>query len=410
MNWLDDIMRRLEDYRKLVGDETIAEIYRKARALYGKSIININSTYLGGGVAEMMSSLAPLINDAGLDADWRILHGNHDFFTITKKFHNALQGGDINLTRMKEQIYLETNENFSGYAHIDRYDCVIVHDPQPLALVKFYKKSQPWLWQCHIDLSNPNRTLWNFMKGFILKYDGVIVSDQSYVREDMPIEHYVIPPAIDPLSQKNVNLPERIISKNLEKYHVPLDKPIILQVSRFDPWKDPLGVVEIFKRVKKQVDCRLVLCGNMATDDPEGPRIYEKTKKAANDLVESGDVIFVVNSNDITVNALQKSASVVIQKSQRGGFGLTVTEALWKKKPVVASKVGGIPKQIVDGETGFLLEPNDIKGFAQRIVHLLNNPEVGEEMGRKGRDFVRKNFLITRLIIDYLDLISKVVL
>ncbi|OGC02225.1 glycosyl transferase family 1, partial [candidate division KSB1 bacterium RBG_16_48_16] len=312
-------MKRLDDYRHIVGDKLIHEIYRKARKLYGKRIVHINSTYAGGGVAEMLDSLVPLLNDAGVATDWRIIRGTPDFFAITKKFHNALQGDKINLTLIKKMIYLRASEEFSIYALID-HDCVIIHDPQPLALIQFCSKRQPWVWRCHIDISNPNKRLWEFLKGFLLRYDQIILSNKEYQKEDIPVEQKIFQPVIDPLSPKNFELSERDIHKYLKKFKVPTDKPLVTQISRFDKWKDPLGVIDIFKRVKSVVDCRLVLCGSMAADDPEGWQIFDKVRKSANKSIAKGDVILITSENNILVNALQRVSSVVVQKSLREGF------------------------------------------------------------------------------------------
>lgn len=401
-------MRSLEDYHKIVGDEVITSIHKKARSLYERHILHINSTYQGGGVAEILTSLVPLMNDIGIDTGWRIMQGNPDFFQITKKFHNALQGNGINFTEMKKKLYLLANENFSVYTHIN-HDCVIIHDPQPLPQIKFYAKRQPWIWRCHADLSNPNGKLWAFLKNFILRYDLVVVSNDNYRQKDLPLEQKVCYPAIDPLSHKNMELSERDLTKNLKKFSIPTDKPLITQVSRFDRWKDPTGVIEVFKLVKKKVDCRLILCGSMAADDPEGWNIYERVHRKANDFIKSGEVILLTSESNILVNALQRISKVVIQKSIREGFGLTVSEALWKETPVIASKIGGIPLQIVDGENGFLVDSFDTKGFADRIVRILQDPALGEEMGRKGKEHIRKNFLITRLLSDYLSVLNDVV-
>jgi trehalose synthase len=400
-------MRSLDDYKEIVGDKTISDIYKKARTLYAKHVLHINSTFQGGGVAEILSSLIPLFNDIGVDTGWRILHGSADFFTITKKFHNALQGDKINFSEMKKQLYLQTNEYFSVYTHID-HDCVIIHDPQPLPLIKFYKKRQPWIWRCHLDLSSPHKELWNFLKRFVLKYDLVIISNEKYKRKDLPVEQRVIPPAIDPLSSKNMELSAKDSEKYLRKYNIPTDKPLITQISRFDKWKDPEGVIEVFNIVKKKVDCRLILCGNMAADDPEGGKIYEKVKKRASRLTNNNDIILITSENDILVNSLQRSSAIIIQKSIKEGFGLTVTEALWKGKPVVASNVGGIPFQIRDGENGFLVEPFDTNGFADRIIQILQDKKLASEIGKKGKETVRNKFLITRLLLDYLDLLQAV--
>ncbi|MFX1520006.1 MAG: glycosyltransferase [Promethearchaeota archaeon] len=401
-------MRSLEDYREIVEDTVIYEIYKKARRLYGKHIVHINSTYQGGGVAEMLNSLVPLMNDVGLEAGWRILHGNPDFFITTKKFHNALQGEQINFTEMKQQVYTNANEDFSIFTHID-HDCVIIHDPQPLSLVKYYKKRQPWIWRCHVDLSNPNQEVWNYLKNFIIRYDLVILSNENYKKDDLPVEQKIIYPVIDPLSSKNKELDDKTISKYLKKFQVPTDKPLITQVSRFDKWKNPEGTIDILKLIRKKIDCRLVLCGSMAADDPEGYQIYESVKQKAEDLIENGDVIFITSENNILVNALQRSSDVILQNSIREGFGLSVAEALWKETPVVASNVGGIPLQVTDGETGFLIEPQDTRRFAERIIKLLQEPNLAKEMGKKGKEHIRRNFIITRLLSDYLDLLNELI-
>jgi len=400
-------MHGLEDYRKIVGDEIIGGISGKARNLYGKHILNINSTYQGGGVAEILNNLIPLMNDIGIDAGWRTLHGYPDFFGITKKFHNALQGEEIHFTERKKRVYSQANGDFSAYTHID-HDCVIIHDPQPLPLIKFYKKRQPWIWRCHVDLSKPNDKVWEFLSSFILRYDMVILSNKSYIKKDLPVEQRIVYPAIDPLSSKNMEIPEKDISKYLRKFRVTTDKPIIAQISRFDKWKDPEGVIKVFNLVKEKVDCRLVLCGNIATDDPEGLKMYERVERQAKRLIDKGDIILITDpaaSNFIFINILQRMSSVMIQKSIKEGFCLAVTEALWKETPVVASNVGGIPLQVKDGENGFLLDPHDTQGFADRIIEILKNPTLAHEMGKKGKEIVRKNFLITRLLSDYLDLL-----
>ncbi|MCK4428721.1 MAG: glycosyltransferase, partial [candidate division Zixibacteria bacterium] len=360
-------MKSLDDYSEIVGDQVLSSIYRKARRLTGKHILHINATYQGGGVAEILGSVVVLMNDIGIDTGWRILHGTPDFFAITKKFHNALQGAPINLTEIKKRLYIRANEDFSMFTHID-HDYVIVHDPQPLPLIKYYAKKQPWIWRCHVDLSTSNNAIWDFLKKFILRYDVVIMSSEKYRRGDLPVEQRIIQPAIDPLSPKNMEISQGDISKYLKKFGIPRDKPLITQISRFDKWKDPEGVIQVFKLVRKKVDCRLVLCGSMAADDPEGWMIYEKVERKAKDLIENKDVILITSENSILVNALQRVSAVIIQKSTREGFGLTVTEALWKGTPVVTSNIGGIPLQVNDGVNGFLVEVGDKKGFAERII------------------------------------------
>ena len=401
------MLRRMEDYVDIVGAEVISSVYKKARKLYNKNICNVNATFLGGGVAEILGRLVPMMNEVGMDAEWRTIHGSPAFFDVTKKFHNAMQGSSINLSSLKKNLYLDINEEFSRFTHLN-YDCIIVHDPQPLSLVKFYKKVQPWIWRCHIDITEPNKGLWGFLEKYMLRYDVIIVSSEKYKKPNLPVEQRVIHPAIDPLSLKNMELSQKDVFKYVQKAGVPTDKPIIAQVSRMDPWKDPEGVLEVYNIVREKVDCRLLYCYNLATDDPQGMEIYTKIRKKAAKLVENGDVIFVVGNNDILVNAIQRFANVIIQKSIKEGFALTVTEALWKAKPVVAGNVGGIPTQIKDGETGFLVDPHDYKTCADRVVKFLEDPEFAQQVGNNAKEYVRKNFLTTRLLSDYLDLLSDV--
>lgn len=397
-------MKSLDDYLPIVGEKVIGEIHRKARHLVNKHIVHVNSTAYGGGVAEILNNLIILLNDIAVDSGWRVLIGTSDFFTVTKKFHNSLQGQDINLSTNKKQLYMDTNERFGRFTHLD-HDCVIIHDPQPLPLIKFKKKIQPWVWRCHIDITHPNPDLWTYLKTFILRYDLIVISSELYRKSDIPIEQRIIHPSIDPLSMKNLDLSNDMLASTLKKFSIPLDKPLITQVSRFDPWKDPEGVLKVFEHVKQTVDCRLVFCYNMAPDDPEGIIIYNKMKKAARKHLENGDVLFVLGDNQMLVNSLQKVSSVILQKSTREGFGLTVSEAMWKGTPVVASNVGGIPEQIIDGETGLLVDPHDIGACADRVTALLKDPKLAEDMGRKAREHVRKHFLITRHLDDYLGLL-----
>lgn len=399
-------MNRLQDYMDIVGDDMIHKIYLKTRKSYNKHLVHVNSTSQGGGVAEILHSIVPLMNDIGLEAGWRVLHGNSDFFSITKKFHNGLHGERIELTDAIKKEYLRANEEYSIFTHLD-HEVVIIHDPQPLPLSQFYSKKQPWLWRCHIDLSNPDPDLWSFLKKFILKYDLVIVSHESYKKDDLPVEQRIIHPAIDPLTQKNREINNGTIKDFLQKFDIPTDKPLLTQISRFDKWKDPVGVIEVFEEVRKKIDCRLVLCGNMASDDPEGIEIFERVKERAGDYLDTRDIILITVESNTLVNVLQRASDVIIQKSIREGFGLTVTEALWKGTPVVASNKGGIPLQVKDEVNGYLLDPDDNNGFADRIIHILENKNLRKEFGDKGREHVRKNFLTTRLILDYLNLLEE---
>ncbi|MFC1593959.1 glycosyltransferase [Candidatus Omnitrophota bacterium] len=396
------------DYIDIVGAETISKIYKKATKLYGKHVANVNATFLGGGVAEILGRMVPLMNEVGLDAEWRTIHGSPAFFDITKSFHNAMQGGDIELTDEKKSLYLDINQEYANFSHLSIYNCIVVHDPQPLPLIKFCRKKQPWIWRCHIDISDPNPELWDFLKRFMIRYDAMVISSEKYRKPDLPVPQKVIPPAIDPLSLKNKELSDDEIMHYIRGANIPTDKPIITQVSRMDPWKDPEGVLEVFKLVKEKVDCRLLFCYNLATDDPEGMKIFDSVYAKAKKFAENGDVLFVMGNNDLLVNAIQRFSTVIIQKSIKEGFGLVVSEALWKGKAVVAGNVGGIPAQIQDGKNGFLVDPYDYAMCADRVIELLKNPTLAQSMGKEAKEFVRERFLTTRLISDYLDLLCEV--
>ncbi|RLI99893.1 MAG: glycosyl transferase family 1 [Candidatus Aenigmatarchaeota archaeon] len=403
-------VRNLKDYRKIVGKAVMDEIYSKAEKFSDKHVVCISSTYQGGGVAELLNNLVFLFDEIGIDFGWRILHGSPDFFGITKKFHNALQGEKINLSDRKKELYCETNRRFSTFTHLcnqhTHHDLVIVHDPQPLPLINFYKKKQPWIFRLHIDVSHPNLEVWNYLKPFIEKYDSLVISKEEY-RKNLSIPQNIIYPAIDPLSQKNKFLSEKTVDRILGKYGINDNKPIISQVSRFDKWKDPIGVIKIFEYVRKRVNCQLVLLGSLATDDPEGQVLFKKVEKKAEKSKYKRDIKVILVENEALVNTLQRASSVVIQKSIREGFGLTVSEALFKGTPVVASKVGGIPLQVIDSENGYLHEPEDIKGFGDSVIKLLKDDALRAKFGSKGYLHVKDNFLITRLLLDWLNLFEK---
>jgi trehalose synthase len=400
------MMNYLKNYSKIVGSKVIDQIIDKAEKFSNKHILAINSTYQGGGVAEMLNSLVVLFHELGLDYGWRILHGNPDFFKITKSFHNALQGAHVNISDRIKKIYYETNERFSKFTHINNHDLVIVHDPQPLPLITFYTKNQPWIWRAHIDITHPNPYLWEYLKPFIEQYDHMVYSVEEY-RKNLSVSQSVIFPAIDPLTMKNRNLQDRTISKKFMQNKIDTKKPIISQISRFDKWKDPIGVLKIFEMVKKEVDCQLILLGSFAIDDPEGQQIFERVHKKVEKSKYHNDIKLILNATDTLVNCIQKASSVVIQKSLREGFGLVVSEALYKGTPVVASKVGGIPLQIMDGYNGFLHEPNDYKGFSESIKKILTDQMLREKLGRNATEHVKKYFLITRLMLDWLGLFEK---
>jgi trehalose synthase len=355
-----------------------------------------NSTYYGGGVAEILSSLTLLMNSLGLRTQWRVIQGTADFFSITKKMHNALQGGEIHLSKIKKEIFEQVIYENSVRNFLE-HDFIIVHDPQPLPLIEHYEKKCPWIWRCHLDLSRPEAETWKYLRRWIDSYDAVIVSCPEYKQEMKPPQH-VFMPAIDPFTIKNRQLSDREINERLAHYEIPTDLPLVVQVSRFDPWKDPKGVVKAFKLARNQIEARLVLLGNFATDDPEGEEIFRSLCGCRDER------ILILTSGDDTalVNALQTRAAVVLQKSLREGFGLTVAEAMWKGTPVIGGNVGGIRYQIDDGVNGFLV--SSIEETAKRIVELINNKELREEIGGKARETVRRNFLLSRYLEQYLDL------
>ena len=389
----------VEDYEPFIGSEIVERILRKTKAFQGFRIVNFNSTFYGGGVAELLSGMTLLMNSVGIKAEWRVIQGRPDFFNITKKMHNALQGADINLSELKTSIFEEVNFENAVRNRID-HDLVLVHDPQPLALIDHFSKKCPWVWRCHIELSNPHGPTWEYLTRFIEKYDAVILSCKEY-QQKLPTPQLFFMPAIDPFSIKNKELTEAEMNDRLGQYKIPTDLPLVVQVSRFDRWKDPQGVVEAFKLAQKEVDATLVLLGNFATDDPEGARVYE-------DLAGiRGERILVLPNGDDTalVNTLQRRAAVVLQKSLREGFGLTVAEAMWKGTPVIGGNVGGIRSQIEDGANGFLV--SSVEDAAQRIVQLLRDGKLREQMGRKARQTVAGRFLLTRYLEEYLDLFGS---
>ncbi|KXB00842.1 glycosyl transferase family 1 [candidate division MSBL1 archaeon SCGC-AAA259M10] len=392
--------KKLVDYRDFVGESKISEIYRKGTRLSKFHILHVNSTYYGGGVAEILRNMTLLMNEIGVDVGWRAMIGSPDFFRVTKKFHNALQGDEIDLTDMKKKVYEETSEEFASFTHVD-HDMVIVHDPQPLPLITCYRKRQPWIWRCHIDLSNPNEEVWDYLKSFAVAYDQYVFQMDEFAAKGFSDEYDIIRPSIDPLTTKNTDIEDPTVEKYLNNAGIDSSRPIISQISRFDKWKDPFGVLEVFKIIKEEMDCQLVLIGSMATDDPEGQEVYDRLRREINGM---DDVIIIADAHDIMVNSVQRASDVVLQKSLKEGFSLTVSEALWKETPVVGSEIGGIPTQIIDGKNGYLVNPRDYKEVAEKTMDILSSETLQEKMGRKGRERVREKFLITRHIEDWLDL------
>jgi trehalose synthase len=389
---------RIADYEPIVGQSTIEELKLLAARLSGKVIQNINSTFSGGGVAEILSRMVPLLGQLGVDARWNVIKGCEEFFRVTKKFHNALHGKKEIISPQDFSLFLETSEN--NIQELDLYgDVILVHDPQPVALVKKKKElGKRWIWRCHIDISQPNEEVWNFLQPFVVQYDAAVFSAPAFARP-LPIRQFLISPSIDPLSDKNRELPPETIDAVLVKYGIPRDKPIITQISRFDYLKDPLGVIQSFELVRKSMESRLVLAGGTASDDPESEKVLADVRERA-----GGDpdihILLIPPESDVEINALQRAATVVVQKSLREGFGLTMSEALWKGKPVVASAVGGIPLQVKSKFTGLL--SHGIEGTAYEIRQLLANPDYARWLGENGREHVRQNFLITRHLRDYL--------
>ncbi len=394
-------MKSISDYREFIEDSKISEIYNKGTQLNNKHIVHINSTQKGGGVAEILKSAIPLMNDTGISVGWRTMLGSPGFFEVTKKFHNALQGEKIDIEESNKSLYEETNQNFSIFTHL-HHDLVVIHDPQPLPLINYYNKIQPWLWRCHIDLSDPQESVWRYLRFFLLKYDASIFQLEQFMREDCKDGNYVLRPAIDPLTIKNKDLEEREMNKKLEERGIDPSRPMIAQVSRFDKWKDPSGVLEIYKKIRDMgIDCQLVMVGGMASDDPEGQEVYRQIEEMAEDVE---DVNLLVDVPDVMVNVVQRSADVILQMSLREGFGLTVTEALWKETPVISTGVGGISLQLEDGVNGYQVGPEDYDEAAKKTADLLQDEEKRIKMGKAGKEKVKDNFLMPRLVDDWLDI------
>ena len=399
-------MNSISDYTDIVGNETIEAVQKLASYLNGKIIQNINSTAVGGGVAEILNRMIPLLKELGVDARWDFIKGGEKFFEVTKKIHNSLHGieEDISASEFKHFIDV-TDENLK---EMNLYgDIIFIHDPQPIGLIKIKKKpgykDKKFIWRCHIDLSSANTKTFNFLKKFIEKYDYSVFSSPLFAKK-LRIPQILISPSIDPLSDKNKEIPKETINEVLERFKIDPEKKIITQISRFDRLKDPLGVIDVYRLAKKYVDCQLVLAGGGATDDPEGIEVFNEVLAKAGDDKD----IHVLNlppTSNIEINALQRASTVILQKSIKEGFGLTVSESLWKSKPVVASAVGGIPLQITHKYSGLL--SRTIEGTAIYVKQLLQNPEYAKQLGKNGHNHVKHNFLITRHLRDYILLFLK---
>lgn len=388
-------MPLIEDYAPIVGEDVIDDLRLLSERLQGKTVKNVNSTAVGGGVAEILNRMIPLLRQLGINASWDVIKGGDAFFAVTKKIHNALHGGTDPLTPQEREIFMETSR-----ANMEAVDTgaeiMFIHDPQPMGLVA-KKKDNKWIWRCHVDVSRPEPGTWDFLMSFIGGYDASVFSAPQFSRE-LPLRQFQITPSIDPLSDKNRELEPAFISSVMDKYSIPRDKPIVTQISRFDRLKDPLGVIEAWRLVRKYIDCRLVLAGGGAADDPEGMQVYAEVMERA-----KGDPdlhILLMKQDDLEINALQRGSDIIIQKSLKEGFGLTVSEALWKGKPVVASAVGGIPLQVTHKYSGLLC--HSAEGAAFALKQLLNSPDYARKLGENGKEHVRRNFLLTRHLKDYM--------
>jgi trehalose synthase len=404
--------KSLDDYLKSVGAEAIERIRALAEPLRGARVLHVNATAYGGGVAELLATHVALLRDVGIEADWEVIHGSDEFFAITKSVHNALQGADVEWTHHMERVYLERVLD-NAIQLEGEYDFVVIHDPQPAAIRDFIRSSRlahdqtKWIWRCHIDLTDANPKVFEFFRPFIEQYDASVWTMREFVPSSLQMDRIVIaPPCIDPLSVKNLDLPKPFVDEIVKQYGVRVNDPLIVQVSRFDPWKDPIGVISAYRIVKEEIpNVQLVLAGSMATDDPEGFHFWELTDEA-----RAGDSDVHLLSNiqqigNVQINAFQRAAEVVIQKSIREGFGLTVSEGLWKSRPVVGGRCGGITLQIQDGVNGCLVDT--VEGAAKCTAALLHDPVRAETMGNEGREHVRKNFLSTRELEDWLRLFSE---
>jgi len=391
-------MRNIDDYRNVVGDAVVDNLYLLAHQLGGTVVQNINSTATGGGVAEILNRMIPLLNQLGINAHWDVIKGGEKFFNITKKFHNALHGVETDFHPDELEHFLEVNRQ--NALEMNLYgDIIFIHDPQPIALIERRPEiGHNWIWRCHIDFSRPQNDLWLFLKDYIERYDVSVFSAPPFAR-NLSIPQALIAPSIDPLSDKNRDLTDQEVQGVLESYGIDPKKPTVTQISRFDYLKDPVGVIKAWQLVKKYIDCQLVLAGGGATDDPEGEQVLREVHEAANNDKD----IFVLQlpaGSDFEINALVRGSSVVLQKSLREGFGLTVSEALWKERPVIAGAVGGIPLQITHKYSGILTR--SIDGTAFWIKQLLNEPDFAARLAKNGKEHIKNNYLITRHIKDYL--------
>jgi trehalose synthase len=391
----------LDQYVPLLGAAEVEELRTLARPLEGSTVEMMNSTAVGGGVAELLSRILPLMRELGLEARWLVMEGDADFFEVTKAFHNALHGGAFLGGEREFEIFRECNRRNRERFPLDgRF--VVIHDPQPAPFIE--ARPEPnrghWFWRCHIDLSRPDPAVWRFLEPWVHLYDGAIFSSPSFARQ-LPLPQYLFYPSIDPLADKNIELDPEFIARVLALFKIDAKRPILTQISRFDRLKDPVGVVRAYRLVKRYFDCQLILAGGSASDDPEGSQVLEEVRAEAG-ADEDIHLLELPASSPLEINALQRASTIIIQKSLREGFGLTVTEALWKKKPVVASAVGGIPLQVIHKHTGLLV--HSVEGTAYQLRFLLSHPEIGRRLAEQGHEHVRENFLVTGNLRRYLTL------
>jgi trehalose synthase len=393
--------KQLSDYASIVGRSLADEIRERASRLEGKRILHVSATAFGGGVSEILYTLVPLMVDVGLECEWHVIYGREEFFNATKVMHNALQGNPSDLADEQWDIWRRYNE-INANELSDGWDVCIVHDPQPAALASLVpEKARRWVWRCHIDLSTPNAATLARLVPYLEPYPAMVFHMPQYVPAGMDGRAHIVPPAIDPLAPKNMAFSPEDAVYICGQFGIDVDRPLLCQVSRFDPWKDPLGVIDAYRIVKAEMpEVQLALVGSMATDDPEGWDYFNATVSHADG---DPDIHILNNLNNvgaIEVNAFQSHCDVVIQKSKREGFGLTVTEAIWKGRPLIGGAVGGIPLQVSDGETGFLV--SSVEECAQRSLEILADPGLGKRLGRAGKEAVRKQFLMPRLLRDWL--------
>ena len=396
----------IEKYSSISDEEILNKIADLASKLKDAEIVHVNSTRLGGGVAEILNKLIPLMNNLGIKTSWEVIEGENDFYVCTKGFHNGIQGNEVNIDKNLLNIYEQTNEENSRRLQdvLEKADFVIIHDPQPAALINhFPNRKGKWVWRCHIDASNPDQDIWNYLSKHISYYDGSIFSIEEFVQE-FTHDQYLIPPSIDPLSEKNIVLKNVFIGDTYSRFNIDNTKPVISQVSRFDIFKDPIGVINAYRIVKNSFpELQLILAGGDAADDPEGAEVLKMVRSEAGDDKDIKLILLPPDAN-LVINSIQRLSDIILQKSLKEGFGLTVAEGLWKEKPVIGGNTGGIKIQIRDNENGFLV--NSIDETAEKIEYLLENPQLSKQFGKRGKEHVRKNFLITRHLLQYLELID----